>query len=85
MSCPRRAGPAAGGARRRWGSGVRGREWPSWGAAVEGEEANRAVGLGRERTEGKAPLRTELTAALGRQVPVYAQGGPGAPFYRQEK
>jgi hypothetical protein len=52
---------------------------------VEGEEANRAVGLGRERTEGKAPLRTELTAALGRQVPVYAQGGPGAPFYRQEK
>jgi hypothetical protein len=26
--------------------------------------ANGAVGLGRKRTEGETPLRTELTAAL---------------------
>jgi hypothetical protein len=55
MSFPREAEPAAGGERRRWCSGVRGREKPGWGAAVEDEEANGAVGLGRERAEGRAP------------------------------
>jgi hypothetical protein len=47
MSCPREAEPAARGERRRWSSGARGRERPGWGGAVEDEEANGAVGLGR--------------------------------------
>jgi hypothetical protein len=44
---------------------VRGRERPSWEAAVVNEEANGAVGLGRKRAEGEAPLRTELGGANG--------------------
>jgi hypothetical protein len=43
---------------------VRGRERPGWEGAVRHRGANGAVGLGRKRTEGETPLRTELTAAL---------------------
>jgi hypothetical protein len=43
---------------------VRRREGPGWEAAVEDEEANGVVDLGRERAEGEAPRGTEVTAAL---------------------
>jgi hypothetical protein len=64
MGCPREAEPAAGGEWRRWSSGARGRERPDWGGAVEDEEANGAVGLGRERAKVRAPRWTEVSAAL---------------------
>jgi hypothetical protein len=34
---------------------VRGRKGPGWGGAVGDGEADGAVGLGRERAEGRAP------------------------------
>jgi hypothetical protein len=55
----------AGGERRRLRSGVRGRERPGWGDAVEDEESDGATGLGRERAEGRAPRWTELGGANG--------------------
>jgi hypothetical protein len=59
MSCPREAEPAAGGVRRRWGSGVHGRKEPGWGGAVGDGGANGAAGLGRERAERRAPRSPE--------------------------
>jgi hypothetical protein len=62
--CPREAELAAGGERRRWCSGVRGRERPGWGDAVEDEEADGATGLGSARVEVRAPRWTGVSAVL---------------------
>jgi hypothetical protein len=57
---PRWAEPVTGGARRRGGSGVRGREGTGGGGAVGHEEATDAVNLGRRRVERQVPRRPEL-------------------------
>jgi hypothetical protein len=74
-SCPRRAGPAAGGARRRGDSGERRREGPGREAAVGHREAYSAVNLRRKRAEGRAPRRTEAHGgAMGRWRGLFARG-----------
>jgi hypothetical protein len=63
-SCPRRTGPAAGGARRRGSSGVRGRERTGGEGAVGHEEATGGVNLKRKGAEGEVLRWPELTAAM---------------------
>jgi hypothetical protein len=74
-SCPRRTGPAAGGARRRGASG--GRRWKrtGWGGSIGHGEAHGAVNLGRRKTGRQVPRRPEVTAALGETAALYARGG----------
>jgi hypothetical protein len=73
-SCPRRTGPAAGGARRWGASGGRGWKRAGWGGSVGHGEAHGVVNLGRRGTEEEVPREPELHGGgNGEMAALYAR------------